>query len=173
MPRLAGVSSRCHNKSNTLRQQHNIYPTYSYKFHPIMMLLAVVWVVTSWWWVVNCCCAACIRFGALFSRHPYGRLGRRSLSLHRVDAGCSGSTKWKRNPAPPKTQHEIHSSPATSTTSRRLATKHVPRVGPYSPPSIDPGFAEIGLAHLSQSVKTTDVTHTHRQTDRQTDGQTN
>ena len=64
--------------------------------------------------------------------------------------------------ASPKTYHEIHSSPATATTSRRRATKHVPRVSPYSPASIDPGFVEIGHAQLSQSVKTTNVTHTHR-----------
>ena len=35
-----------------------------------------------------------------------------------------------------------------------------PRVSPYSPPSIDPGFVEIGLIQLSQSEKTTNVTHT-------------
>ena len=36
---------------------------------------------------------------------------------------------------------------------------------------MDPGFVEIGLAQLSQSVKTTIVTHTltHRQTDGKTD----
>ena len=39
--------------------------------------------------------------------------------------------------------------------------KNVPRVSPYSPASIDPGFVEIGLVQLSQSVKTTNVTHTH------------
>ena len=66
--------------------------------------------------------------------------------------------KKKRNPAAPKTHHEIHSSPATATTSRRRATKHVPRVSPYSPASIDPGFVEVGLVQLSQSVKTTNVT---------------
>ena len=44
--------------------------------------------------------------------------------------------------------------------------KHVPRVKPYSLDSIDPGFVELGLVQLSQSVKTTNVTHTHRQTDR-------
>ena len=65
--------------------------------------------------------------------------------------------------------HEIHSSPATATTSRRRATKHVPRVSPYSPASIDPGFVEIGLVQLSQSVKTTNATHTHRQINRQID----
>ena len=37
----------------------------------------------------------------------------------------------------------------------------------HSPASIDPGFAEIGLVQLSQSVKTTNVTHTL--TDTQTD----
>ena len=78
--------------------------------------------------------------------------------------------KEKRNPAAPKTHHEIHSSPATVTTSRRRATKHVPRVSQYSHASIDPGFVEIGLAQLSQSVKTANVTYKHRQTQRQTDG---
>ena len=57
--------------------------------------------------------------------------------------------------APPKTHHEIHSSPVTATTSRRRAMKHVPRVRPHSPASTDPGFVEIGLVQLSQSVKTT------------------
>ena len=49
-------------------------------------------------------------------------------------------TKKKRNPAAPKTHHEIHSSPATATTSRPDATKHVPRVSPYLPASVDPGL---------------------------------
>ena len=75
--------------------------------------------------------------------------------------------KNTKKSAPPKTHHEIHSSPATVTTSRRLATKHVPRVSPYSPASIDPGFVEI-LVHLSQSVKTTNV-NTCTQTNGQTD----
>ena len=90
-----------------------------------------------------------------------GQIGRMSLPLHRVDADCSGSTKLKLNPAPPKTHHEIHSSPAIATTSRRRATKHAPCVSPYSPASIDPGFVEIGSAQLSQSVKTTHVARTH------------
>ena len=70
-----------------------------------------------------------------------------------------------------QTHYEIHSNPATATTSRQRATKHVPHVSPYSPASIDPGFVEIGLAQLSQSVTTTNVTHTL--TDRQTDRRTN
>ena len=69
-------------------------------------------------------------------------------------------TKNEKNPAAPKTHHEIHSSLATATTSRRRATKHVPRVSPYSSASIDPGFVEIGLEQLSPSVKATNVTHT-------------
>ena len=73
--------------------------------------------------------------------------------------------KETRNPAAPKTHHEIHSSPATATTSRRLATKHVPRLSPYSPASINSGFEEIGLVQLPQSIKTTNATHT-QQTDR-------
>ena len=60
----------------------------------------------------------------------------------------------------PKTHHEIHSSPATASNSRRHARKHVTRVSPYSPASMDPGFVEIGLVQLSQSVKTTNVTYT-------------
>ena len=65
---------------------------------------------------------------------------------------------WKtRNPAAPEIHHEIHSSPATATTSKRCATKHVPRVSPSSPFSINPGFVEIGLVQLSQSAKTTNT----------------
>ena len=80
--------------------------------------------------------------------------------------------KKTRNPAEPKTHHEIHSSPATATTPRRRATTYVPRVIRYSPASVDPGFVEIGLVQLSQPVKNTKVAHTLRQTDRQTNRQT-
>ena len=66
----------------------------------------------------------------------------------------------EKSASPPKTHHEIHSSPATASNSRRHARKHFTRVSPYSPASIDPGFVEIGLVQLSQSVKTTNVTHT-------------
>ena len=62
--------------------------------------------------------------------------------------------------APPKTHHEIHSRPATATNLRRRAAKHVPRVCPHSPASIDARFVKIGLVQLSQSVNTTNVTHT-------------
>ena len=68
--------------------------------------------------------------------------------------------KHGKKSAPPETHYEIHSSPATATNSRWHAEKHVPRVRPYSPASIDPGFVKIGLVQLSQSVKTTNVTHT-------------
>ena len=56
------------------------------------------------------------------------------------------------------------------TTSRLRATKHVPRISPYSPASIDPGFVDIGLVRLSQSVKQ-QMLHIHTRTDRQTDKQ--
>ena len=75
--------------------------------------------------------------------------------------------KNTKKSAPPKTHHERHSNPATVTASRRRATKHIPRVRPYLPVSIYAEFVEIGLVQLSQSVKTTNVTHT------QTDGQSN
>ena len=71
--------------------------------------------------------------------------------------------KKKTRKIPPHPKHTTKSTAAT--TSGRLATKHVPRVSPYSPASIDPEFVEIGLVQLSQSVKTTNVTHTLTQTD--------
>ena len=76
----------------------------------------------------------------------------------------------EKKSAPHRTRHEIHSSPATASNSRPQARKHVPRVSLYSPAYIDPGFTEIGLVQLSQSVKTTNVTHTL--TDTKTDGRT-
>ena len=89
----------------------------------------------------------------------------REVSKARRPHTCSRRSKKKnekrkRNPAAPKALHEIHSSPATATTSRRRATKHDLRVSPYSLASIDAGFVEIGLVQLSQSVETTNVTRT-------------
>ena len=84
-----------------------------------------------------------------------------------------GKKHNRKNSAPPKTHHEIHSSSATATTSRRRATKNVPRTSPCSPAPTDPGFVKIGFVQLSQSVKTTNVTHTQTHIDRQTDRQTN
>ena len=90
-------------------------------------------------------------------------------------AGRLGSKKTKSKKktqkiaAAPKTHHEIYSSPATATTSRRRATKHVPRVSSYLPASIDTGFVKIGLVQLLQSVKNDECyTYTLRQTDRHT-----
>ena len=57
----------------------------------------------------------------------------------------------------PRNPHQ----PATASNSRPHTRKHVPRVSPYSPASIDPGFVEVSLLQLSQSVKKTNVTHTH------------
>ena len=85
---------------------------------------------------------------------------------HTYSKPCAFEEKKRRKKTheiPPHTKHhEIHRTPATATTSKRRATIHVPRVSPYSPASIDPGFEEIGLVQLSQLVKTTNVTHTHR-----------
>ena len=91
------------------------------------------------------------------------RQGGFTLAAGRVHSKKTKHQKTRTNTnkcAPPKTHHEVHSSPATATTSRRLATKHVPRVSPYSPASIDPGFVNIGHVQLSQSVKTTNIKHT-------------
>ena len=41
------------------------------------------------------------------------------------------------------------------------ARRNTSHVSSYSFASIDPGFVEIGLVQLSQSAKTTNVTHTH------------
>ena len=84
---------------------------------------------------------------------------------HTCSRPCAVEEEKTLNPAAPKTHHEIHSSPVTATTSRRRAAKHVPRVSPYSPASMDLGFVKIGLVQLSQSVKTTNVTHTLTDTD--------
>ena len=103
------------------------------------------------------------------------RQGGLILAAGRVRSKKTKRKKTKHEiPSHPKTHHEVHSSPATATTPTRRATKEVPRVSPYSPTSIDPGFVEIDLVQLYQSVKTTNDTHTHtdRQTHRQTDGQT-
>ena len=89
------------------------------------------------------------------------------LILAAVRVGSKKKNEIKKheiNPAALKIHHQIDSSPATATTSRRRATKHIPCVSPYSLASIDSGFVAIGLVQLSQSVKTTNVTHT--QTDR-------
>ena len=58
--------------------------------------------------------------------------------------------KDTKKSAAPEIHHDIHSSPATATTSRRRSTRHIPRVSPYTPASIDPGLVEIGLVQLSQ-----------------------
>ena len=108
----------------------------------------------------------CLRNGLITAREV-----NEARRPHTCSSPCAFEEKKKekkktRNPAAPKTHCEIHRSPATATTSRRRATKHVSRVSPYSPASTDPGFVEIGLVQLSQSVKNTNVAHT------QTDGQT-
>ena len=81
---------------------------------------------------------------------------------------CSNKKrKHEITPVAPKTPHEIHSSPATATTTRRRATKHVPRVSPYSPALIDPGFVKIGLG-AAVAISKNDECYTYTQTDRQT-----
>ena len=102
--------------------------------------------------------------GDRWARVLGGQIGWLSEPLHLVDADCSGcmnlkmrthGKNTKKIPAPPKTHHENHSSPATASNSRRHVRKHVTHVSPYYPASIYPGFVEIGLVQLSQAVKTT------------------
>ena len=80
----------------------------------------------------------------------YMRRGGLTLAAGRVHSKKKKKKKT-RNLTSPETHHEIHSSPATQTTSRRRATKHVPCVSPYSPAPIDHGFVEIGLSCSSRN----------------------
>ena len=71
----------------------------------------------------------------------------------------SKENEKKKHEIPPntkKTHHKIYpQQPATTTTSRRGAVKHVPLGSIYShSSSIDPGFVEIGLACLHTYVYT-------------------
>ena len=79
------------------------------------------------------------------------RQGGLILAAGRVRSKKTNTEKKNtgKKSAPPKIHHEIHSRPATASNSRPHARKHVPRVSPYSPASIDPGFVEIGLSQLS------------------------
>ena len=93
--------------------------------------------------------------------------------------------------APPKTHHEIHSGRDHLETARdetrptrqpilaRFRRSRVCGTRPRTALEInkndecyDPGFVELGLVQPSKSTKTTNVTHSLTDTDRQTDGQT-
>ena len=76
------------------------------------------------------------------------------LNLKTQTHGKHGKIRPTEN-TPPNPQQ-----PATATNSRRRAKTHAPRVSPHSPASIDARFVKIGLVQLSQSVNTTNVTHT-------------
>ena len=82
MPRLAGVGSRYHDKSNTLRQQQQHLADILVQVPPnLCTMLAVVWGIVVV--VLGGGCAACIRLGVLFSR-------RCSFFLYRDVSPVSG-----------------------------------------------------------------------------------
>ena len=56
------------------------------------------------------------------------------LAAGRVRSKKNKTGKKTRNPAAPKTHHEIHSGLATATITRQRATKLVSRVSQSSPP---------------------------------------
>ena len=105
------------------------------------------------------------------------QIGWLSDPLRRVHAGCSetGSTNefenansWKAREKirptenTPRNPHQPHDRDQLDTPRDK---KKAPRVGPYSPAYMDPGFMEIGFVQLSQSEKTTNSmshTYTHR-----------
>ena len=95
------------------------------------------------------------------------RQGGLILAAGRVRSKKKNRKKNAKKSSPPKTHHNIHSGPAIATTSRQRATKYVPRFSPYSLASINPGFVDVSLVQLSQSLKTTNVKNTP--TDTQTD----
>ena len=99
-----------------------------------------------------------------------GEQGSHLLAAGRVRSKKRKRKTRTRSPAAPKTNHELHSSPATATTSERSATKHVPRVGPYAPASVDPEFVD-NLPPTAPAITKNDECYTY--TDRQTARQTN
>ena len=128
--------------------------------------------------------------GDRWARVLGGQIGWLSDPFRRVHVGCSEirstnefeiANSWKaRTKISP---HPKHTTKITAAQRPRLtrdgARRNTFHVGPHSPVSIDPGFVKIGLVQLSQSVKTTNVTHTltgtqtDRRTNRQKDRQTN
>jgi len=107
--------------------------------------------------------------GDRWARVLGGQIGWLTEPLHRVDADCSGPTNLKvqtRKKNPPHPKHTAESTAARRPRSPRDgARRNIPRVSPYSPASMDPGFVEIDIVQLSQAVNTTNVTHTDTQTD--------
>ena len=84
---------------------------------------------------------------------------RRKNKIEKPPAKVRPTLNTPRNPQ----------QPATEATSRRRATKHVPRVSPYSPASIDPGFCgNRPRTALAVSKNDECYTYTNRQTGRQT-----
>ena len=88
---------------------------------------------------------------ALFTSQFTSREVNEAGRPHTCSRPCAFEEK-KRNAATTKTHHDIHSSPATATTSRRRATKHVSRVSPYRRASMDPGLVEIGLVFVALAI---------------------
>ena len=108
--------------------------------------------------------------GNRWARILGGQIGWLSEPLHRFEADCwveefENANSWKAQKIPPHGKHTTKptSAPSTATTSKRHAKTHVPRISPYSLDFINPELVEIGHVQLSQSVKRTNVTHTHRQ----------
>ena len=106
---------------------------------------------------------------AFMAEHAGSREVNEARRPHTSSRPCAFEKKKSGKKTKKHRTQNTPRNPQQVTTSRRRAKKHVPRVSPCSPASIDTGFVEIGLVQLSQSVKTTNVTHTHTQTDRQTD----
>ena len=108
-----------------------------------------------------------------------GQIGGLSEPLHLVDADFSGSLatsgrvlvhefenkcklmKNTKNSLPTENTPRNQRQPGDRDHLETTRDETRPTRYPYSTASIDSGFMEIGLVQLPQSVKTTNVTHTH------------
>ena len=108
--------------------------------------------------------------GYRWARVLGGQISWLSVPLHRVDLDCSGSTNLKmqtpgkHEKIPPHPKHTTKSTAARRPRPPRDgARRNTSRVLAHIRPL--PWISGLtGLVQLSQSVKTTNVTHTHRQT---------
>ena len=92
-----------------------------------------------------------------------------AMRPHTCSRPCAIEEEKKSTHIYKKKNRRAQTQTTKSTAARRSrpprngrATTHARCVSPYSLASTDPGFMAIGLVQLSQSVKTTNVSHTLR-----------
>ena len=109
--------------------------------------------------------------GLITSRDVNEARGGLVLAVGRVCSKKKKVEKKKKRKNPPHPEHTTKAAAARRTRpprdGARKNTSHALGHARTLPKIL--GFVEIGLVQLSQSVKTTNVTHTDRHTDGQTD----